>query len=97
MNMIPGIESNLQDLNFTWVCVDFQPTYMDFLVNYTHYSNVSVHEFKDQLQVKFNGIQYFRAKSTKETIEQTISTLQKVVPLQMDPNAGGLAAAAAVA
>jgi hypothetical protein len=55
LKMKPGTESELQDLDFTWKCVDFKPTYMDISMNYTRYQNVSVHDSKDFLEVKFNG------------------------------------------
>ena len=61
LEMIPGLESNKSSLNFTWVCVDFQPLYMDFNINYTHFNAVSIFEAKDSLKVNFFGKQFFRA------------------------------------
>jgi hypothetical protein len=34
---------------------------MDFQVNYETYLNVSIHNYKDLLQVNINGPQYFRS------------------------------------
>lgn len=53
--MKPGWQSELNDLDFSWKCVDFKPSHMDFDVNYTRYQNVSIHDTKDALEVKFNG------------------------------------------
>jgi len=57
--MEPGYYSNKADLDFIWNCTDFQPMYMDFQIDYNHYMNVSIHDFKDSLKVQFNGYWYF--------------------------------------
>lgn len=49
LEMKPGNFSDWRDLNFTWSCVDFQPTYMDIMVNFTNYPNVSIHDYADFL------------------------------------------------
>jgi hypothetical protein len=59
--MIPSIESDERQLVFTWTCVNFTNTYMDFLLNYTQYNNVSIHDDPDILQVRFNGLKYFKS------------------------------------
>lgn len=83
--MKPSEDSDWRDLNFTWVCVDFKPTYFDIEVNFTRYQNVSIHDFADTLRVKFNGHWYFRAKKNNQFIPNVASTVQKKVPPQMDP------------
>jgi hypothetical protein len=69
LHMLPGTETDPHFLNFTWTCVNFEPMYMDFQLNYTRYMNVSVHDFKDALQVNFVGHQYYRSASDFEYIE----------------------------
>ena len=34
--MVPGLESNLTELEFTWKCVDFHPDYLDFVLNFAY-------------------------------------------------------------
>ena len=34
--MVPGLESNLTELEFTWECVEFHPDYLDFVLNFTY-------------------------------------------------------------
>ena len=34
--MIPGLESNLTQLEFTWKCVDFHSDFLDFILNFTY-------------------------------------------------------------
>ena len=49
LSMIPSIDSDEKQLVFTWTCVNFTNTYMDFLLNYTEYNNVSIHDELDIL------------------------------------------------
>jgi hypothetical protein len=51
----------LTKLGFTWKCVDFEPKYIDFKLNFTYFGEVSIKEFKDSLRVTFNGKKYFGA------------------------------------
>ena len=51
LQMEPGYYSTRADLDFVWNCTDFQPTYIDFQINYNHFMNVSIHDFKDSLKV----------------------------------------------
>ena len=60
LHMIAGIDSDERQLNFTWVCINFTSTYMDFAVNYTQYTNVSIHDERDVLEVSYNGNGYFK-------------------------------------
>jgi hypothetical protein len=62
LHMIPGIDSDERHLNFTWICINFTNTYMDFAVNYTEYSNVSIHDAKDVLEISYNGREYFKSE-----------------------------------
>ena len=67
--MIPGLESDIDLLSFTWKCIEFQPTFMDFIVSYSRYQDVSIHQELDSLEVRFVGNQYFRSEDTNEFIE----------------------------
>ena len=60
LHMIAGIDSDERQLNFTWVCINFTSTYMDFAVNYKQYTNVSIHDERDVLEVSYNGNGYFK-------------------------------------
>ena len=97
LNMKPGLESNLEDLNFKWECIDFKPTYMDFQIYYERFMNVSIHDFKDALEVKFNGYHYFRSADNNEFIEESVAIIEKSVPVQMDPEGTASLQAAAAA
>jgi len=91
--MKPGLESDIDDLEFSWKCIDFKPSYMDFNINYTRYQNVSVHDYSDALEVKFNGYWYFRAADSNEFIEKSVSIISKPVPIQIDPEGASMLAA----
>ena len=81
-----------------WKCKDFKPTHMDFQVSYETYLNVSIHDYKDVLQVNINGPQYFRSAENNMYIEQSEVVFEKIVPPQMDPQlAKNLLTAAAAA
>jgi hypothetical protein len=54
---------------------------MDFNLNYTRYQNVSIHDYKDSLQVKFNGYWYFRSATDNQFIEPSVSLISKQVPV----------------
>ena len=69
----------------TWTCEDFKPSYMDFTINYTQYQNVSIYEEKDKLVVDIFGFQYFRSADNNEYIEQSVSVMERKVPIQLDP------------
>lgn len=83
--MIAGIDSNETQLNMTWTCEDFTPTYMDFKINYTYFQDVSIHDFKDKLEVKILGCQYFRSVDKNEYIEPSVAVMERSVPLQLSP------------
>ena len=57
--MVPGLESNLTELEFTWKCVDFHPDYLDFVLNFTYVQDISIRDWKEKLYVTFTGKQYF--------------------------------------
>ena len=40
--MSPGNETDPTLLKFTYVCVAFKETYMDFKINYTYFNEVSI-------------------------------------------------------
>ena len=61
LSMVPGSETNVTNLEFTWKCVDFKSEYMDFELNFSYFHEVSIQEFKDSLKVNFIGKQYFAA------------------------------------
>jgi hypothetical protein len=46
---------------------------------------VSIHDYKDWLEIKIYGYQYFRSADNNEYIEPTVSVMQRTVPLQLDP------------
>lgn len=86
LEMDPSIDSDWNDLQFTWECTDFKPLYIDIKLNYTRFPSVSIHENKDKLTVKFNGHWYFKSRENNQFIEQLTSNVQKQVPLQLHPD-----------
>ncbi len=42
--MIPAPGSNMTELEFTWKCVNFQPEYMDFNLNFTYAKTISIQD-----------------------------------------------------
>lgn len=40
--MNPGNDTDPTVLNFTYVCVAFKETYVDFMVNFTNFTQVSI-------------------------------------------------------
>ena len=44
LEIIAGPESDKSALDFTWKCVDFKPDYMDFVLNFTYFGDVSTQE-----------------------------------------------------
>ena len=39
--MVAALDSNQSRLEFSWKCVDFKPDYMDFVLNFTYFGDVS--------------------------------------------------------
>jgi hypothetical protein len=93
IKMKPGLESNEEKLYFSWKCVDFKSTYMDFAVNYTYFDEVSVHDLKDSIEVIVHGYYYFRSVYNNEYIEQEKAIVVKPVPPQVNPESAGALAA----
>ena len=60
LSIIPGPDSNLTELEFTWNCVNFDQNYMDFILNFTNVKGISIREGKDKLNVTFTGTKYFK-------------------------------------
>ena len=44
LQILAGIESNQSALEFNWKCVDFNQGYMDFVLNFTYFRDVSASE-----------------------------------------------------
>ena len=55
LQVIPGEDSDPSKLNFTWSCVDLTESQMDFLIHYQHVEDVSMHEYKDKIEINFIG------------------------------------------
>jgi hypothetical protein len=67
-------------------------------VNYQLYQSVSIHEYKDLIEVDINGVQYFRSAINNQHVESIVAQMEQKVPLQMDPSgsSGMVGAAAAI-
>lgn len=77
--MIPGLESDPNFLNFTWVCKNFTNLYMDFELFYDFVDFISVHEYKDSIRVDFIGKDYFSADDGQTFLKKE-SVVEKHVP-----------------
>ena len=44
LEIIAGPDSDQSKLEFKWKCVDFKPDYMDFVLNFTNFGDVSINE-----------------------------------------------------
>lgn len=71
MKILPGIDSLAQFMNFTYECIKFKPTYMEFQTNYSFVDQISVREAKENLKANFYGPWYFRT-STDEAFSPDI-------------------------
>jgi hypothetical protein len=90
--MKPGNETNPILLNFTYVCIAFKETYMEFRVNYTNFTEVSIKDSKDTLSAEFYGPQYFRTEADTTFRQDTKLEISKKVPLQLDQKIGAVLA-----
>ena len=90
--MNAGNETDPTLLNFTYVCIAFKETYMDFRVNYTNFTEVSIKDQKDTLEAVFYGSQYFRTEADTTFRQDALVEISKSVPLQMDQKIGAVLA-----
>ena len=86
--MNAGNETDPTLLNFTYICIAFKKTHMDFRVNYTNFTEVSIKDQKDTLGAVFYGSQYFRTEADTTFRQDTLVEISKSVPLQMDQKIG---------
>ena len=87
ISMIPGPDSNDSLLNFTWTCKAFTTLYMDVLMNYTYYDQVSINDVQDSIKLNFYGNKYFKANDT-QTFVYSQSIITNLVPPQIDHKTG---------
>lgn len=66
LQLIPGIETDPSFLKFTYECIKFQSTYMEFQTSFNNTDQISIKESKEFIRVDFYGSEYFRT-STDET------------------------------
>ena len=88
LELVPGIETDQQYMNFTYECIEFKPTYMKFQTYYEYFDQISVNKFKEQLKVQFYGPSYFRTKNDETFPQNVIIEIQKQVPTQMNLEVG---------
>jgi len=43
VELVPGMYSNITNLNFTWACVKFTPSFMDLQLNFIRADLVSIY------------------------------------------------------
>ena len=55
LRMIPGNETEARSVNFTYECISFKETYMEFKMYWSYFDEVSIKENKDSLKVYFYG------------------------------------------
>lgn len=66
LNMEYAIKTNEKELNMTWICRDFQPMHMDFIMRFESYQKVSINDIKDRIKVNIFGLKYFRSVDNNE-------------------------------
>lgn len=60
--VVPGEESDVNKLNFTWTCTKMTELYMDLEVTYGYVDVVSYNVAKEKIKIDFIGKKYFPAK-----------------------------------
>lgn len=75
-----GIETDPKLLIFTYECIKFKPTYMEFQTNYTKPDQISVRQAKERLNVEFNGPWYFRTSNDEAFSPNLSIKVEKQIP-----------------